>query len=80
MSRDKSVPSITFGPDRIVRMKELRLLLGEPSRATIWRWTKKGLLPLPVAIGPHLRGWRQSEIMSWIASRQPAANRQDSSD
>jgi prophage regulatory protein len=31
------------------------------SRQTIWRWTRQGVLPAPVHIGPAAR-WRHSDI------------------
>ena len=60
-------------PDRIVREKETRLLTGL-CRSTRWRLTRAGLFPAPVQITDRLIGWRESELVHWIASR---ANKAD---
>jgi predicted DNA-binding transcriptional regulator AlpA len=41
------------------------------SRATLWRWSKSGLFPAPVAIGPGVTGWRNDDLIEW--ARDPAA-------
>lgn len=37
------------------------------SRVTIWRWTRDGLFPIPVRIGPNSTAWRHSDYLDWAA-------------
>lgn len=53
--------------DRIVRLPELLAIL-QISRTTAYAWQKAGLLPRSVALGPRARGWKLSEIESFIAA------------
>ena len=39
------------------------------SRSTIWRWTKRGLLPTPVRFSDCCTRWRLSEIEELDAQR-----------
>lgn len=32
------------------------------SRITVWRWSRSGLLPQPVRLGPGTTRWRLSDI------------------
>lgn len=42
----------------------------EVSRRTIWRWTKQGLLPPPVRVGPHCPRWRAEDIRRFLDGRR----------
>lgn len=53
------VPS---SPDRLIRVKELRSMLGNPSLSTVYRWIAKGILPEPRRISPRFVAWRFSDI------------------
>lgn len=53
-------------PDRLVRLPELKALLGGVSTASVYRWVKRGLLPKPQRIGVRGVGWRLSEIEKLI--------------
>lgn len=53
-------------PDRLVRLPELKILLGGVSTASVYRWVKRGLLPKPQRIGVRGVGWRLSEIEKLI--------------
>lgn len=35
------------------------------SKATVWNWTAKGIIPKPVSLGPRATRWRLSEIVNW---------------
>jgi predicted DNA-binding transcriptional regulator AlpA len=39
-----------------------------PSRATLWRWQQRGLMPKSIGPGRRLL-FRKSEIEAWLASR-----------
>lgn len=55
--------------DRIIRTKELVHLTGR-SRTSIWRDELEGLFPQRIRIGRNAVGWRLSEVMTWLATRQ----------
>ena len=58
--------------ERMVRQPEVLEVTGV-SAATIWRWVNSGDFPAPVKLGgPGGRsiGWRESEMMTWLESRQ----------
>ena len=43
-------------------------------RATIWRWSRDGVLPAPVTISPGCTRWRVDEIEKRDAERDAAGN------
>ena len=36
------------------------------SPSTVYRWSRNGLLPRPISIGPNKTLWIEEEIISWI--------------
>lgn len=56
---------------RIVRVKELAERLGI-SRATLWRWERKGRVPRKRHLGPNTVGWLESDIEVWFSTTAPA--------
>jgi len=55
--------------NRIVRMKELKLLLGV-SNATIYRHIKLNKFPKPIHLSKRSVAWRLSVVESWINERE----------
>jgi prophage regulatory protein len=55
--------------NRIVRMKELKLLLGV-SNATIYRHIKLNKFPKPIQLSTNIVGWRLSVVEAWIKERE----------
>lgn len=55
--------------NRIVRMKELKLLLGV-SNATIYRYIKLNKFPKPIQLSTNIVGWRLSVVEAWINERE----------
>lgn len=51
--------------EALVSAKELSILSGR-SRASIWRDTKAGRLPQPIAIGPQTRRWRVEDARAYL--------------
>jgi prophage regulatory protein len=45
------------------------------SRATVWRWTKNGLLPPPVQLSGGTTRWSKDQIERRDAERQQSAGR-----
>ena len=42
------------------------------SRATIYRWIKKGVFPKPIKIGEQTIRWRESDIANWMNQKKAA--------
>lgn len=42
-------------------------------KATIWRWTGRGILPKPIKLSPQCTRWRLAEIERRDAERDGAA-------
>ena len=55
--------------DRIVREVERRLITGR-SRVSWWRDEREGRAPRRVKIGPNAVGWRLSDLIAWVQSRE----------
>lgn len=53
---------------KFIRLPELSERLGV-SRATIWRWERRGLLPPKRRLGPNTVAWVEAEIQEFMASR-----------
>lgn len=66
MERTVSTSISPSAPDRLIRLPELKRLLGSPSTASIYRWLDRGLLPRPQRIGMRGVGWRLSEILAIV--------------
>lgn len=43
------------------------------SKASIYELIAKGKFPRPIRIGERAVGWRESDLMTWIATREKAA-------
>ena len=54
---------------QIICFDELRKLI-PLSRSTIWRMERAGEFPQRIRIGKRRVGWRYSEVLAWIDSRQ----------
>lgn len=60
--------------DRLVRLKELKTIVGYSS-TSIWRRCKDGSFPHAVRLGPGSAiAWRLSEVEAWMNSRQKVNN------
>lgn len=55
--------------DRFLRVGEV-LRCVPVSKPTLYRWVAVGTFPAPRLLGAHSVGWRQSEILDWIESRE----------
>jgi prophage regulatory protein len=55
--------------NRIVRMRELKLLLGV-SNATIYRHIKLNKFPKPIQLSTNIVGWRLSVVEAWINEKE----------
>lgn len=55
--------------DRVVRPDEAATITGR-SRTSMWRDEKAGAFPRRIHIGANAVGYRLSEVMAWIESRQ----------
>ena len=56
---------------QILRTRQVMELLGV-GRTTLWRWSRKGIIPKPVRLGPRAVGWRADELQDWLDRLPPA--------
>lgn len=56
--------------DRIIRMPELVQITGL-SAASVYRAIAQGRFPRPVALSAQARGWRVSDVQSWLDGLGP---------
>lgn len=61
--------------DRLIRLPELKRLLGGVSTASIYRWQALGIIPQSVRIGVRSVGWRLSEIEQLLRDGFPTGGR-----
>ncbi len=54
---------------KILSPTATRAAVGNPDRKTIYNWTRKGLFPEPVQIGPNKIGWYADEVSAWLEIR-----------
>lgn len=64
-------------PDRLIRETERRRITGV-SRTTWWRMERQGLAPARRRISTNAVGWLESELLGWLAQRQPVSCRHPS--
>jgi prophage regulatory protein len=57
--------------EQILRFGALSEIVGL-KRTAIYQKIKDGEFPAPVELGKRARGWRRSEVESWISKRQVA--------
>lgn len=69
--------SVSASPDRLIRVKELRQMLGGASSSTIYRWIAKGILPEPQRLTPRFIGWRASDIVDFLNSHKNGEGNND---
>jgi prophage regulatory protein len=55
-------------PERILRLPEVRSCTGL-SRSTVYNSIASGTFPRPIALGPRMVGWRESEVAAVNAAR-----------
>ncbi|BBO72073.1 hypothetical protein DSCA_60030 [Desulfosarcina alkanivorans] len=54
---------------KVIRWPELKEKLGGVSSVSVWRWTRDGLFPKSLKIGPNTAGWIESEVDDFLAQR-----------
>ena len=62
---------MTLDDHRILRIEEV-VQITSLSRSSLYQAIADGQFPPPVRVGAQRVGWRQAEIIEWIASRPPA--------
>jgi len=55
--------------DRIVREPERKIITGISS-SNAWRYEREGTFPKRIRIRANSVGWRLSELLAWVESRQ----------
>jgi prophage regulatory protein len=57
--------------DCFLRESEVLKFVGV-SKITLRRWEQAGRFPKRYRLGPNTVGWKESEILNWIANREVA--------
>jgi prophage regulatory protein len=52
---------------RILREADVHRLTGV-SRVSRWRWERSGRFPQRIRLGERAVGWREDEILAWLAA------------
>lgn len=58
--------------DKIYRRPHVESLVGL-SRSTLYAMIAEGTFPKPIKLGKRAVGWRQSDVLTWLASRTSEA-------
>lgn len=60
--------------NKLISANAVRILLGDVSDMTVWRWLQDPELafPRPIYIGTR-RYWKEAELAAWIAARAEAS-------
>jgi prophage regulatory protein len=58
-------------PTRILRLPGVIAVVGI-SRSNILKKTAAGEFPKPVRLGARAVGWKESDVLAWLASREVA--------
>jgi predicted DNA-binding transcriptional regulator AlpA len=61
--------SVEMYQDKIVREPERKEITGL-SRVSWWRLERNGMVPKRIKLSSNTVGWRLSELMEWVRSRQ----------
>lgn len=62
-----------LSPSPILRRPQVERLTGL-SYTTIFRKEKNGDFPARVRLGPNSVGWKESDIIAWLTSREIVGN------
>ena len=54
--------------DGFLRVDEVLRLI-KVSRSTLYRWSRHGHFPRPVQLGPGVIGYREHDVVRWLAER-----------
>jgi prophage regulatory protein len=57
---------------RLLRRPEVETRTGL-SRSTLYDWMKRGKFPQPVKLGARLVAWKESDVTTWLETRQTRA-------
>jgi prophage regulatory protein len=52
---------------RILRRRAVEEIVGI-GRSTLYAWVADGKFPRPVRLGVRAVGWRESDVLAWLAS------------
>lgn len=55
--------------DKVHRLPSALAITGL-CRTSLYNYLKEGQFPEPVRLGARAVGWKESDLMAWIASRQ----------
>lgn len=55
--------------EKILRRHAVEEMVGI-GRSTLYAWVGRGAFPKPIRLGVRAVGWRESEIVAWLAARK----------
>lgn len=58
--------------DNLIRLDDVRRMLGHVSKATVYQWQHENGLPRPIRLTQRTVAWRREAIRKWIAERERA--------
>lgn len=56
--------------NRIIRLPELKNIIGIHNRSTLLRWENEGTFPKRIKIGKRAIGWILKDIEDWIEKKR----------
>lgn len=56
--------------EALIRMPEVRRMLGGVSRVTVYAWMRDRGFPRGIHIGDRTVGWRPEQVRRWIEQRE----------
>ncbi len=54
---------------QLIRSKEVLERI-HVSRSTLEKWVRLGAFPKPVKMGAWAKGWREADVVAWLAGRE----------
>lgn len=64
---------------KILRIRQVTEMTGT-CKASIYHWMSKGQFPRSIRLGPRAVGWRESEVLRWMETRDESRPRDRETD
>lgn len=56
--------------DNLIRLDEVRKMLGNVSRSSLYEWQRRNNFPPGIHLGERTVAWRREAIRKWISDRE----------
>lgn len=57
----------------LIRLPEVRRMVGEVSESTVYKWTHRRGFPKPGRLGGRVSVWHRADVQRWIAMQMKEA-------